>query len=84
MRSLELTMPEANRLGPRLQPERRGAVRIQGNSICFSGDSGVVVAKVNRFGFVSRSFKQSIHIFLMPKRSDSGDNRLGGRGEESR
>jgi hypothetical protein len=63
MRSHELTMPEANRLGPRLQPERRGVAWVQENSICFSGDPVVVVAEVNRFGFVSRSFKQSVHIF---------------------
>jgi len=69
-------MPEANRLGPRHQPKRRGAVRIQGNWICWSGDPGVVVAKVNRFGFVSRSFKQGIHDFLMPEKSGSGGNRL--------
>jgi hypothetical protein len=84
MRSHEVTMPEANRLGPRLQPKRRGAAWVQGNSICFSGDPGGGVAKINRFGFVSRSFKQSVHIFLMPKKSGSGDNRLGGRGEKAR
>ena len=76
MRSHEFTMPEANRLGPRHQPKRRGAVRIKGNWICLSGDPGAVVAKVNRFGFVSRSFKQGIHDFLMPEKGGSGGNRL--------
>ena len=69
MRSFEVIMPEANRSGSRLQPKRRGAALIQGDSVCFSGGPGVVVAKVNRFGFVGRGFKQSVHIFLMPKKT---------------
>ena len=32
-------------------------------SICFPDDPDVVGAKVNRFGFVGRSFEQSVHIF---------------------
>ena len=56
-------MPEADRLGPRHQPKRRWTAWVQGNSICYSGDP-VVVAKVNRFGFVSRSFKLRIHGFF--------------------
>ena len=32
-------------------------------SVCFPDDPDVVGAKVNRFGFVGRSFEQSVHIF---------------------
>jgi len=33
-----------------------------GGLACFPGDPVIIVAKVNRFGFVGRSFKQSVHI----------------------
>lgn len=32
-------------------------------SVCFPEDPKVVVAKVNRFGFVGRNFKENVHIF---------------------
>ena len=32
-------------------------------SVCFPDDPDIVGAKVNRFGFVGRSFEQSVHIF---------------------
>jgi hypothetical protein len=30
-------------------------------SVCFPDDAVVIAAKVNRFGFTGRSFKQSVH-----------------------
>jgi hypothetical protein len=38
-----------------------GVALIRMASVCFPDDPVVVMAKVNRFGFVGRSFKQSIH-----------------------
>jgi hypothetical protein len=74
MCSFEVTAPEANRPGSRLQPKRHGAASIQRDSVCIPGGSDVVVAKVNRFGFVGRSFKQNVHgianlIRTPPKKS---------------
>jgi hypothetical protein len=84
MRSFERVTPEASRSDNRLQPTQLEAALIRRAAVRVPDDPDAVAAKVNRFGFVSRSFKQSVHIFLMPKKSDSGDNRLGGRGEEAR
>jgi hypothetical protein len=50
MRSFEFATPEADHPGSGLQPNRRGTVLVQGNSIYFSDD---------------RSFKQSVHIFAL-------------------
>jgi len=63
MHSFEVITPEANCPRSRLQPKRHGAALIQKVSVFFVGDPDVVVAKVNRFSFVGRSFKQSVHIF---------------------
>ncbi len=76
MRSFEVIKSEVNqvnRLGCRLQPTQHGSALIQGDSACFPGDPGVVVAKANRFGLVERSFKERIHrianIFETPLRN---------------
>jgi hypothetical protein len=61
MRSFEVIKSEVNRLGCRLQPTQHGAALIQGDSACFPGVPGVVVAKVNRFGLVGMSFKERVH-----------------------
>jgi hypothetical protein len=61
MRSFEVSASEPNRSGSRLQPKRRGAASIQRDSACFPGATDIVVTKVNRFGFVGRSVKESVH-----------------------
>lgn len=63
MRSYEIITSEVTRLGSRLQPKRHGAVLIRRVSVGFVGDPPVVVAKVNRFSFVGRSFEQIVHGF---------------------
>lgn len=64
MRSREVIPPEANRPGPRLRPKRHGAALIRRASVCSPDNPDLVVAKVNRFGFVGRSFKQRVHILV--------------------
>ena len=61
MRSFEIIAPEANRPASRLQPKRRGTASVQKDSEGIPGDPDAVVAQVNRFGFVGRRFKLSIH-----------------------
>ena len=62
MRSFEVITSGVNRSDSRLQPTQPGAALIQRAFVCFPNNPDVVVAKVNRFGFVGRSFKQSFHI----------------------
>lgn len=72
MRSFEVITSGVNRSDGCLQPTQLGAASIRRASVCFPDDPDVVVAKVNRFGFVGRSFKQSVHIFapgLKPSRN---------------
>jgi hypothetical protein len=64
MRAFEIITPEANRPASRLQPKRRRAASIQKDSECIPSDPDAVVAKVKRFGFAGRCFKQSVHIFV--------------------
>jgi hypothetical protein len=61
MRSFEGIVPEALRPGPRLQPKRHGTILVPSDFVRIS--SNLVVVKNNPFGFTSRRFKQSIHIF---------------------
>jgi hypothetical protein len=63
MRSFDVIISGVNRSGNRLQPTQLGAALIPGDPACFPADPGLTVAKVNRFGFVDRSFEQSVHIF---------------------
>jgi hypothetical protein len=71
MRSHEIITPEANRPGSGLQPTQLEAALIRRATVCFPDDPDVVVARVNRFGFVGRSFKQSVHIFAPGLKSSS-------------
>jgi hypothetical protein len=61
MRSFEIIKSEINRLGCLLQPTQHGAALIQGDSACFPGVPGVVVAKASLFGLVGRRFKERVH-----------------------
>jgi hypothetical protein len=63
MRSFEVITSGVNRSDGCLQPTQLGAALIRRASVCFPDDPGVVGAKASRFGFVGRSFKQSVHIF---------------------
>jgi hypothetical protein len=63
MRSFEAITSGVNRSDGRRQPTQQGAALIRRAAVCFPDDPDVVVAKVNRFGFVGRSFKQSVHSF---------------------
>ena len=76
MRTFEVITPEANRPGSRLQPKRHGAASIQKELVCISGNLDVVVAKVNRFGFVGRVFKRSVHVFAPGLNSSSNHKAL--------
>jgi hypothetical protein len=62
MRSFEVITSVVNRSDGRLPPTQLGAAFIPGDSACFPGDPDIIVAKVNRFSFVGRSFKQSVYI----------------------
>jgi hypothetical protein len=62
MRSFDVIISGVNRSDNRFQPAQPGAALMPGGLACFPGDPVIIVAKVNRFGFVGRSFKQSVHI----------------------
>ena len=63
MCSFEVITSGVNRSDGCLQPTPLGAALIRRASVRFPDDPDVVGAKVNRFGFVGRSFEQSVHIF---------------------
>ena len=63
MRSFDVIISGVNRSEGRLPPTQLGAALIPGDSACFPGDPGIILATFNRFGFVGRSFKQSVYIF---------------------
>ena len=63
MRSFDVIISGVNRSDSRLRPTQFGAVLIPGDSACFPGAPDIIVAKVNRFSFAGRSFKQSVYIF---------------------
>jgi hypothetical protein len=63
MRSFDVIASGVNRSDGRLQPTQLGTVLIPEDSACFPGAPGLIVAKVNRLGFVGRSFKQRVHFF---------------------
>ena len=56
---------ELNRSDGRVQPAQLPAALIWTASVCFPDAPGHVVAKVNRFGFVGRSFMRSVHTFAL-------------------
>jgi hypothetical protein len=64
MRVLEVSTPEANRPGSRLQPERIGAVWIWRDSACLPVAPAVVAAKANSSGFVGVKSQGSVHSIL--------------------
>ena len=63
MRSFDVVTSEVNHTDCRLQPQH-GAALIQGDSARFSANPDIVVANANCFGFMGRSFKQSVHVFV--------------------
>jgi len=63
MRSFDVIISGVNRSDSRLRPTQFGAVLIPGDSACFPGDPGLIVTKVNRFGFLGWRFKQSVYVF---------------------
>jgi hypothetical protein len=73
MFSLETITPRVDRSDGRLQPTQPGAALIRRASVCFPDDPDAAAAKVHRFGFVSRGFKQSVHIFA-PGLKSSGNH----------
>jgi hypothetical protein len=76
MRSFDVIISEVNRSDSRLRPTQFGAVLIPGDSACFPGDPGLIVTKVNRFGFLGWRFKQSVHIFAPGLKSSSNHKAL--------
>jgi hypothetical protein len=54
-------MSKINRLGSRLPPKRNGASVIHRVWVSWAGDSDVVVADVNHFGFAGWSFEERFH-----------------------
>jgi hypothetical protein len=75
MRSFEVITSGVNRSDGRLQPTL-GAALMRRAFVCYPDDSDVVVAKVNRFGFAGRRFKQSVHIFAPGLKSSRNHNAL--------
>ena len=62
MRSFDVIISGVNRSDNRFQPAQTEAASIPGGLARFPGDPDIIVAKVNRFSFAGRSFKQSVHI----------------------
>lgn len=71
MRSHEIITLEAYRPGSRLQPEWSGVALLGRVSACLVGDPDLLVAKVNCFGLVIRSFELAVHIFAPGLKSSS-------------
>jgi len=57
----QVSMPEADRPGSGLYPERHGAAFVRRASVCLPDDLNSVVMKVNRFGFVGTRITGSVH-----------------------
>ena len=76
MRAFEVVTPEANRPDSRLQPKRRRTASVLKDSESIPSDPDAVMAKVNPLGFASRSFKQSVHIFVPGLKFSSDHNAL--------
>jgi len=74
MRSFDVIISGVNRSDSRLRPTQFGAVLIPGDSACFPGDPGLIVTKVNRFGFLGWRFKQSVYVFAPGLKSSRNHN----------